>query len=551
MSDRVVVVYERVSTDQQDISRQAVQRERAIADHPHAEMVVLQDDGVSAYKVPIFDRPGGRALCELVATGNVEAVYADAQDRLSRGRLAEWVNFKALCDDNGTQIVINGRALRADDEADEMLAAFEAMRARRESAEKSHRVRSGKARAASQGRPNGGPRRYGFEKQSDGVLSPRRDEIAVVERILREAIAGRSQTEIAVGLNADGHRTARGKAWNQPQISQLISDPIWIGVLRNGKGDHRVYDPFVPCELWEAAQKTLRGPDGPRAGRRTQRFLLGNGLLRCGRCGAAMIVRRDRKDYGWYEVYLCGGRTSGATDCTQAAVQRAAVDSAVLAYFERVGLDVEATRAELGDRANRERAELHALRTQAERELAKVQAGMEKVERDYTLGDLPAAEYTRLRTRLESELSASTGALDRLAAREREVEDLSVLEDVELLARLAELRSAIASDVTANPDDFAATHAAIRRLFKAFHLQDVRGLQLRGRFDAVVSVDGEEIILDGIPTVGDAEHAYVLEPVPRSDAVVLSGAGRVLPVPLGLRAEAAASAEGGISASSR
>jgi len=48
-----------------------------------------------------------------------------------------------------------------------------------------------------------------------------------------------------------------------------------------------------------------------------------------------MIVRRDRKDYGWYEVYLCGGRSSGQTTCTQSAVQRAAVDSAVLAYFER------------------------------------------------------------------------------------------------------------------------------------------------------------------------------------------------------------------------
>jgi hypothetical protein len=70
--------------------------------------------------------------------------------------------------------------------------------------------------------------------------------------------------------------------------------------------------PFVPVELWEAAQKTLCGPDGPRAGRRTQRFLLGNGLLRCGQCGATLIVRRDRKGYGYYKVYICGGPSSGA-----------------------------------------------------------------------------------------------------------------------------------------------------------------------------------------------------------------------------------------------
>jgi site-specific DNA recombinase len=234
------------------------------------------------------------------------------------------------------------------------------------------RTRSGKAAAARAGRPNGGPRRFGFD-QRDGVLIPRPSEIAVVERILREVIAGRSQTEIAVGLNADGHKTARGKRWNQPQISQLLADPIWVGDLRNREGVHHVYEPFVPVELWEAAQKTLRGPDGPRAGRRSQRFLLGNGLLRCGQCGSAMIVRRDRKDYGYYEAYLCYGRTSGQTDCTQVAVQRAPVDSAVLAYFERVGLDVEATRAELAARADRDRSELRALRGQAERELAKAE----------------------------------------------------------------------------------------------------------------------------------------------------------------------------------
>lgn len=40
-SVRTIVVYERVSTDRQDISRQAVQRERAAGDHPGRELVVI------------------------------------------------------------------------------------------------------------------------------------------------------------------------------------------------------------------------------------------------------------------------------------------------------------------------------------------------------------------------------------------------------------------------------------------------------------------------------------------------------------------------------
>lgn len=424
-----------------------------------------------------------------------------------------------------------------------LMTGFMASLAEFESNVIGERTRSGKAAAARAGRPNGGPRRFGFD-QRDGELIPRPAEVAVVERVLREAVAGRSQTEIAAGLNADGHRTARGKPWNQPQISQLLADPIWVGVLRNKEGDHPVYAPFVPVELWEAAQKTLRGPDGPRRGQKTRHFLLGNGLLRCGQCQSAMIVKRDRKHYGWYEVYICGGRSSGATDCTQSAVHRAVVDSAVLAYFERVGLDVEATRAELAARADVERAELRTLRGQAEREQAKAEERLERVRRAFQDGVIEPEDWADQRAQLQDELTAARQGAARLAAREAEVaDDPAVLGDEELLTRLAELRAAIAGHVNANPDDFAATHAALGRVFAAFHLRAASGVV---RHDAVVAVDGEEVLLDRVPAV----DGYVLEPEPRSDAVVFSGQGGIVPVQLGLTAETPANADGGSNASS-
>src|SRR5581483_8324488 len=367
-------------------------------------------------------RPQLNAMLAAAEAGEFDVLVIPALDRLARNARDAHDIFARL---ERANVAI--RSLRGEVDTStstgRLMTGVMASLAEFESNVIGERTRSGKAAAARAGRPNGGPRRFGFD-QRDGQLIPRRGEIAVVERILREAVAGRSQAEIAAGLNADGHLTARGKRWNQPQISQLVADPIWIGVLKNKEGEHRIAEPYLPVELWEAAQRTLRGPDGPRAGRQSQRFLLGNGMLRCGRCGSSMQVRRERKGYGFYEVYICYGRSSGAhPDCTQSAVHRAAVDGAVLAYFERVGLDVEATRRELAERSDRERAELRTLRGQAERELAKVQAGLEKVERDYTLGDLPAADYTRLRANLDEALRASGDALERLTAREREVAD--------------------------------------------------------------------------------------------------------------------------------
>jgi hypothetical protein len=48
-------------------------------------VVVIEDDGVSAFKVSIFDRPGSRRLYEMVEADQVDAVHTDSVDRLTRG----------------------------------------------------------------------------------------------------------------------------------------------------------------------------------------------------------------------------------------------------------------------------------------------------------------------------------------------------------------------------------------------------------------------------------------------------------------------------------
>ena len=207
-----------------------------------------------------------------------------------------------------------------------------------------------------------------------------------------------------------------------------------------------------------------------------------------------------------------------------------AVDGAVLSYFERVGLDVEATRRELAQRADHDRAELRALRATSDCELVRATERLERVRRAVQDGVIEPSDWAEQRAQLTEELEGARQDAERLASRESEIAaEAGVLEDVKLLARLAELRAAIAGDVRGNPDDFAATHAALRRVFESFVLvPSSRDLPT----NAVVSVDGEEILLKDVPTV----EGFYLEPVPRSDAVVLSGEGAIVPVPLGLRA---------------
>jgi Recombinase zinc beta ribbon domain len=82
-------------------------------------------------------------------------------------------------------------------------------------------------------------------------------------------------------------------------------------------------------------------------------------------CGEAITPRTN----GGYEVYYCNGRSKfGVDHCAMPYMRRALIDNAVYRYVERVGLDFEATRAQLTDERQRRLAEIGALRQQAERD---------------------------------------------------------------------------------------------------------------------------------------------------------------------------------------
>ena len=110
-------------------------------------------------------------------------------------------------------------------------------------------------------------------------------------------------------------------------------------------------EPLIDPELYAAVQRAL-GKDGKRRGRHSQRFLLANGLLRCGGCGSTMShPSRTRPRLASASTTAASGRRSGATDCKQPDVPREPIDTAVLDYFEQVALDVTGTVDAAGRRA--------------------------------------------------------------------------------------------------------------------------------------------------------------------------------------------------------
>jgi DNA invertase Pin-like site-specific DNA recombinase len=434
----LIVVYERVSTERQDLSRQAVQRERAQADYPGREPLVLQDDGVSAFKVPIFERPGGSELVRLIEEERVEAIYADAQDRLSRGRQSEWWNFADLCQQAGTRIVIDGRELRFEEESDEIRSAIDAILARRESREKSHRVRGGMRRRVERGDYVGAHRSFGYE--SAGTGCNRRQvinaaEAAVVVRMVEESESGRGLRPIAAGLNADAVPTLRGRAWTPEKVRRLLR-------ARRIAGLEPGYPPIIEPERWQRLQETLsnrratgRRPYGSHA--------FTQGILRCPQCGAGLRPRTEKTGYAYYE---CRRTCDGS--CKQGRINAREVESEVLAFLGDLVFDPDEMRTRTEAAAARERGRATHMIEQAQRGVREFERRVRRVQRDYEAGDLPAHLYAESRASLEAdrEQAEARAAELREAAAEAEAAAADIDAQREVAARLEALQATIRGD---------------------------------------------------------------------------------------------------------
>jgi DNA invertase Pin-like site-specific DNA recombinase len=339
---RLIVVYTRVSTERQDLERQRAQIERAQAENPGREPRVIEDDGVSAYRVPIFERPGGRELCELIEAGRVEKVYTDAQDRLSRGHDLEWITFRTLAATHDTALLIDGRELR-DDLGGKIEGYLKALLARQESEEKSHRVSTGKEAASRAGYWPHGRAPLGYvtvaaaDNPSRKVLTPSADAETVREAFRLADEERASLRDIVRFLSK-----ATGHAYDRTFANALLENPTYTGKVKcAGKLYDGRHAALVSEERFERIQRRLVAQ--AEAHTRPPKKWPFAGILRCGTCGSTLRFRIRKHRYTYLE---CNGAQALPRKCFQEALP-AALFEANFAFH--VGAIAHALRLRLTD----------------------------------------------------------------------------------------------------------------------------------------------------------------------------------------------------------
>jgi site-specific DNA recombinase len=473
--------YIRVSTSMQEESGYSLPaQERKIKDHAKAkgwELVRIYTetmtggDNLRPVLVEVFD-----------ALSEIDFLVITEIDRIGRDDIFLYELYGRLEKANVTLVATDENIDGSDNGL--LLRGIKSTLGAHEKRQISKRVKSAITERATQGKhhanwPEGYERsikaKDGVDAKAGGAVIEA--EAVVIRRIFQESADGVAQLRIAKQLNQEGLKTANGSEWRQSRIRSILDNVTYLGKIEtNGQLHDGTHEPIIDQATWDRVhalrKANKRGKNGSAAGRQPKRHLFSHGLLKCAHCGGSMIPHKPMRG-GGAERYECSTKRNGGPDaCVMGSVPRALLDSAVFTYFEKVAVDLEATKAQLIEKASQQDSEAAARLAAAKREESAATAALVRVRRDYTAGDLTAAEWRELREELEPDAKAASAKREQLErhAEATTAQALTMAEaDSAAVALLANIRAEIAADVS-GAVGLDAVRASLSRLFERFEV---------------------------------------------------------------------------------
>jgi site-specific DNA recombinase len=455
MSELVVAIYARVSSDQQAEagtidSQIGALHERLEQDGLSvADALAFVDEGYSGASLI---RPGLERLRDVVAMQGIDRLYVCDPDRLARKYA-----YQALLMDEfqraGVDVVLLNRAI-GDSPEDDLLLQVQGMIAEYERAKILERSRRGKRHAARSGDVAvlaGAPYGYHYVTKQEGG-GQARYEIALDEaRVVRQVFAWIGQERLTIGevcrrLQAASERTRTGRTtWDRMTILGILRNPAYKGQAAYGKtktGPMRPKlrpqrgDPAIPKRpkstrntpteewiyipvpalvseaLFEAVQQQLdENRQRARQRKRGASYLL-QGLIVCAQCGYSYYGKpvSNKGAHGKprrYAYYRCigtdGYRFGGERVCNNHPVRTDTLDQTVWAEVCQLLADTGRLEQEYQRRLKAPAPGNDDLKT-VESQLAKVRRSIARLIDSYTDGFIEKAEFEpriqRLRQRI-------------------------------------------------------------------------------------------------------------------------------------------------------
>ncbi len=271
------------------------------------------DDDTSAWSGK--PRPEYERMLDDLGAGVIGGVVVYHLDRLHR-QPKELEAFFDVCKEAGVSdlATVTGRINLADPDGQFQARILGAV-AKKESDDKSRRIRRKHEELAALGRVSGGGSRpYGYERDRKTLVPA---EAAIVKECAKRFLAGESLRSIAVDLNRRGVSAARGGPWSTQSLRRLLAS-----ARVSGQREHHgevVAQAEWPAIITATQHRQIRGllaDPARRTNATARRYLLG-GLLVCSHCGEKLVARPRA---GGQRRYHCA-KGPGFSGCGRTAIK--------------------------------------------------------------------------------------------------------------------------------------------------------------------------------------------------------------------------------------
>jgi DNA invertase Pin-like site-specific DNA recombinase/exonuclease VII small subunit len=240
-------------------------------------------------------RPGLSRAVALVEAGKADVVVVAYFDRLVRSLSVQRELLERVELAGGAILAVDIGEVRADTASRWLSSTMMGMVAEYHRRVTAERTAEAKRRAIERGVPPFPNTPPGYRKRDDGTLKPDAKEAKVVAEAFRLRAEGATVMEVREHLREHGiKRSFHG-------TTSLLGSRIVLGELRFGEMVNTDSHPaIVDAGLWQRVQR-MSSPRGRRA--KSERLLARLGVLRCGTCGARMVV--GTANHGAYSLYRC------------------------------------------------------------------------------------------------------------------------------------------------------------------------------------------------------------------------------------------------------
>ncbi len=345
---RLVAIVARVSTDRQAASeegslknqlqrlRQHVEYKRNAAGEDWREVEVYELRAISG-KDSMRSEEFQRLFAD-IRSGRINTILCTALDRICRS-VKDFLNFFEFLNEHGVEFVCLKQNYDTTTPQGRLFVTIMMALAEFEREQTSDRTREATAARAERGLWNGG-RLLGYDLDPDkkGYLVANPEEADLVNFAFDTYLACGSIAATREIMNSHGYRTKTytsrrdrhhpGKPFTITSVQYLLKNPAYIGKKEinkkaKGRGDaehgYRLVDAVWPAIVDEAkfhrvsALLAVNGRtkhNGVRPVRHV--YVLGGGILHCGRCDAAMEGRSGTGQRGKkYFYYVCPSQDCG------------------------------------------------------------------------------------------------------------------------------------------------------------------------------------------------------------------------------------------------